>query len=210
MRGPAEDDGSTSEPQFVIEWTPSNLDGSTKDDEHEEETVKESEIVKAHERYERWRQREQQEPKEQPADNSGVVDMEVEQEAAAEAESKQAAEDTKHKGPAAKDKKDDEEDQDEEKQAVQVVWPDDVRSFKDAELSGWGFRSKRRCAGATSGLVDVYLFPPGEGKALNSMVACKNFIGQNNLQVDDETVAKMWAAAKGACDQPSVVPPVLR
>ena len=106
MRGPAEDDGSTSEPQFVIEWTPSNLDGSTKDDEHEEETVKESEIVKAHERYERWRQREQQEPKEQPADNSGVVDMEVELEAAAEAESKQAAEDTKHKGPAAKDKKD--------------------------------------------------------------------------------------------------------
>ena len=64
--------------QFVVSWTPINMDGSIKGGEPiEEETENESEVVKAHDCYIRWWSREQQKSlNEKPA--GGGVDMEVE------------------------------------------------------------------------------------------------------------------------------------
>ena len=110
----------------------------------------------------------------------------------------------------------DEDDEDEEhEQAEQeisqvVVRPGDVRDF---DLPGWGFRSKRREAGATAGVIDVYIYPPGQPKPCNSMKAVNQLIKEKNLMVggsvvSEETVAKMWTAAKAACDA-AAVPSVL-
>jgi len=55
VRGPLEGDSTASEMQFVVEWTPINMDGSVKGGEPiEEETEKESEVVKAHKCYTCW------------------------------------------------------------------------------------------------------------------------------------------------------------
>jgi len=55
VRGPLEGDSTESEMQFVVEWTPINMDGSVKGGEPiEEETEKESEVVKAHKCYTCW------------------------------------------------------------------------------------------------------------------------------------------------------------
>ena len=64
--------------QFVVSWTPINMDGSIKGGAPiEEETENESEVVKAHDCYIRWWSREQQKSlNEKPA--GGGVDMEVE------------------------------------------------------------------------------------------------------------------------------------
>ena len=55
VRGPLEGDSTASEMQFVVEWTPINMDGSVKGGEPIwEETEKESEVVKAHKCYTCW------------------------------------------------------------------------------------------------------------------------------------------------------------
>ena len=78
VRGPSVGDSTASEMQFVVSWTPINMDGSIKGGEPiEEETENESEVVKAHDCYIRWWSREQQKSlNEKPA--GGGVDMEVE------------------------------------------------------------------------------------------------------------------------------------
>ena len=75
------------------------------------------------------------------------------------------------------------------------------------------FACRSASAAATCGAIDVYLYPPGETKPVMSKIGATKWIRQNEGKVtsemNEDVVAAMWAAARGACDNTDIVPSVL-
>ena len=97
VRGPEDGNGTASEMQFMVEWTPINVDGSVKVGEPiEEEIEKESIVVKANECYTRWWSCKQQESlkNEQRMEVDGEVAKELAASLAAKGRVEQMEQDT--------------------------------------------------------------------------------------------------------------------
>ena len=97
VRGPENGNGTASEMQFMVEWTPINVDGSVKVGEPiEEEIEKESIVVKANECYTRWWSCKQQESlkNEQRMEVDGEVAKELAASLAAKGRVEQMEQDT--------------------------------------------------------------------------------------------------------------------